>query len=436
MSARRTAGLALFALALGASVLAQPAPAPKPAAPKPSAPPRPATAPKPARAPVAYLVTFEARIAPTERAAHVAVRLGEGAHLLRWVELDIDPARHTDFHGDGKVDVSGGHVRWEPPARGGVLRYTFRIDALRNRSAYESRCAEDWALFRGDDLFPPARVRGLRYAYSRSTLRLRVPEGWKIAVPYERLADGGYRVENPLRHFDRPVGWFALGKIGVLRERIAGAHVAVAGPIGQGLRRQDILAMLRWTLPRLRQILGVLPERLLVVGAGDPMWRGGLSGPSSLFIHADRPLITPDLTSPLLHELIHAVTNARAGPDGDWIVEGLAEYYGLELLVRSHSVSRLRHQKALAAIEQRGRGATLSGAASSGPSTARAVAVLHSLDELIRQKSADRKNLDSVLAALARQDEPITTAGFRTLAERLSGIDLEAFFRSEVGRVR
>jgi predicted metalloprotease with PDZ domain len=411
---RRAFALAA-ALLLASAAFAQDAPAPQAAA---------------------YVTTFEARIVPSERLAHATIRLGAGALAVRFLELQIDPKRHVDFRGDGRVVVDGKTVRWEPPARGGALRYVFRIDNLRTSSAYDARCAEDWALFRGDDLFPPARVRSVVGSRSRSTLRLRMPERWKIAVPYERLADGSYRVEHPARNFDRPVGWFALGNIGVLRESIAGTRVAVAGPVGQGVRRQDVLAYLRWTLPKLRRVLGELPERVLIVSAGDPMWRGGLSGPNSVFIHADRPLITPDLTSPVLHELFHAVTRARAGKGGDWVVEGLAEYYSLELLVRSRGVSKRRHERALEVIEARGRSAQLAGERSSGAETARAVAVVRALDAHIRSETSDRVSLDAVVAVLARQQAPVTTAGFRATAERVTGLDLGAFFRSRVGQVK
>jgi hypothetical protein len=397
-----------------------------------TAPAESAAAPPPAGA---YLVTFEARIVPSERLAHATIRLGTGALSVRFFEFQIDPSRHVEFRGDGKVAMKGAVVRWEPPARGGSLRYTFRIDHLRTAAAYDARCADDWAVFRGDDLFPPARVRSNVGARSRSTLRLRVPEGWKIAVPYALQADGSYQVHHEGRNFDRPTGWYALGRIGVLRERVAGAHVAVAGPVGQGVRRQDILSLLRWTLPKLKAVLGELPERILIVSADDPMWRGGLSGPSSVFLHADRPLITPDLTSPILHELFHAVTRARSGSDGDWIVEGLAEYYGLELLVRSRSVSKRRHERALAAIARKGRGAVLAGRDSSGAATARAVSVLHALDAHIRAETSGRLSLDPVVAVLARQLEPVTTAGFKATAERVTGLDLGAFFRANV-RVR
>jgi predicted metalloprotease with PDZ domain len=412
---RGSAGLASLALALALATSAH------------------AQAPPPPKS--AYLVTFEARVVPSERLALASIRLGAGALAVRFLELQIDPKRHVDFRGDGKVIVKGAVARWEPPAAGGVLRYTFLIDHLRTSSAYDARCADDWALFRGDDLFPPTRVRARVGAVSRSTLRLRVPDGWKIAVPYARQADGSYQVQNQERNFDRPVGWYTLGRIGVLRERIAGAHVAVAGPVGQGVRRQDILALLRWTLPKLRAVLGELPDRILIVSADDPMWRGGLSGPDSVFLHADRPLITPDLTSPILHELFHAVTNARSGNDGDWIVEGLAEYYGLELLVRARGVSKRRYERGIEAIGRKGRGAALAGQRSSGIATARAVMVLRALDAHIRAQTSGRMSLDSVVAVLARQLTPVTTAGFQATAEKVTGLDLGSFFRSNV-RVR
>jgi hypothetical protein len=62
------------------------------------------------------------------------------------------------------------------------------------------------------------------------------------------------------------------------------------------------------------------------------MWRGGLPGPASLYLHADRPLISGNSTSTLLHELVHVAQSYRAAKDEDWIVEGIAEYDTLERL--------------------------------------------------------------------------------------------------------
>lgn len=372
-----------------------------------------------------YDVVFEAALLPTERVARATIRLGRGASAVRWIQLSIDPERHLDFRGDGKIEESKGKVRWTPPRRGGELHYTFRIDHLRNRAAYDARCAEQWALFRGGDLFPPTRVRAKKGAESISVLKLRTPKRWSTAVPHRRLSKGAYQISNPTRSFDRPTGWMLVGRLGVLRERIAGSQVAVAGPIGQGVRRQDMLAFLRWTLPALRDATGPLPDRLLIVSAGDPMWRGGLSGPRSAFLHAERPLITADATSPLLHELVHTQMRARAGKDGDWIVEGLAELYSLEVLVRSRSISRRRFRGSLARMADRGSAAPLLRTAQADPViTARAVGILHRLDEAIRDATEQEASLDDVVSELARTHAPVTTESFREAIRRVAGRDL------------
>lgn len=377
-----------------------------------------------------YDMAFEATLLPTERLARARLRMGPN-QVDRMV-FRIDPERHTNLRGDGKLVVEGRSATWEPPRVGGSLRYDFRVDKLRDASAYDARISEQWAILRGGDLFPAARVLAADGSYSRSTLRLRVPEGWSIAVPYERLGDGRYRIENEHRHFDRPTAWMALGRIGVLREKVAGSSVAVAGPFRQKLRRQDILALLRWTLPSLRSVLGELPDRLLVVGAGDPMWRGGLSGPASVFVHAERPLITPDGTSPILHELFHAATGARSIVDGDWVTEGLAELYSVELLMRSRTISKARYERVLRRIEAKGAGAKLLGNASRGASTARAVTLLRELDAELRARSEQQKTLDDVVAELARKRLAVSTSTFHATAEQVSGLELDDFFRTKV----
>ncbi len=405
---------------------AQAAPAPK--APAAAPPKAPAVKEK------FYDLRYDVRIVPTKRSARVTIRVESPEDLVRSIGLDVDPQRFRDFQGDGKIEVTDKEVRWYPPAGTASLRYQVGIDHLRDQR-YDARCAEDWAIFRGEDLVPPGRVDFEDGARSRAQLRLRVPEGWKIAAPYRRLEAGIYEVDDPRRAFDRPKGWFAVGRLGVVRETVAGVHVAIAGPVGQKLRRVDVLAMLRWTLPQLRKILDPPLPRLLVVGAGDPMWRGGLSGPNSLFLHADRPLITPDITSPLLHELMHTVLGIRPAAGGDWIVEGLPELYSLELLVRSGTISRKRFDRALDKLRQRGRGVrNLEVDQATGPVTARAVTVLRALDATLRQRSKDARSLDDVLRILAKRQGEVGTASLRAAAEEVAGGSLSDFFLREVGR--
>ncbi len=380
-------------------------------------------------------VGYDVRLVPTEGVAHVAIRIDDPLHAVHVLDFHVDPERQREFRGDGEVAPAAGGdmIAWHPPKGGGTLRYVVRINHLRDEKSYDARFAPKWAIFRGDDLVPPVTLRSEGFGESRAQLKLRVPQGWRVVTPYPRSPDGVFPIVHAHRRFDRPVGWMAVGHIGVLRERVANVQLAVAAPLEQHVRRLDLLALLRWTLPTLREITGGLPERLLVVGAGDPMWRGGLSGPDSVFVHASLPLISRDATSPILHELMHSVLAISPGPGGDWIVEGLAETYSLELLVRSHTLSKRRYEKALAQIAARGRQApVLETDRSSGVTTARAVTVLHALDALIQESSAGARSLDDVVRILYQQGGKVTTERLRRIAEDLAGRPLDAFFQRQL----
>jgi hypothetical protein len=385
---------------------------------------------------VTYDVDYEFLIVPTENAAKVTIAVSDPQDGLLSLRFARDPERQSDWTGSGEVLVEDRWVAWTPPKHGGELRYTVRIDHLRNEHSYDARATRHWALLRGDSLVPPARVRTDRMARAVTHLRLRLPEGWSAVLPYRRLADGRYQITNPRRRFDRPVGWMVFGRLGIVRERVAGSSVSIGAPVGHGMRRQDMLAMLRWTLPALRKI-APLPDRIAVVGATDPMWRGGLSGPRSAYLHTSLPLISEDGTSPLLHEMVHVWMGARAGPDGDWIVEGLAELYSLEALVRSRTISKRRYERALARIEARGRSvrSVVATERASGTVTARAVGLLRDLDGEIRAATADARGLDDVMRELASAPQTLSLARFRALCEQVAGTPLPDFFaRRELSR--
>jgi hypothetical protein len=420
-----------------------PAAAPRATTPAPSTTTPPATPPAPAPTPtptagapakrLIYDFTVTARVVPTERAAHVTLELGKGASNVKSLRFKIDPQRHLLFRGDGEIVVEGAHVTWTPPPTGGALRYIFRIDHLRDERRYDARCAKTWTIFRGEDLVPPARVRVEDGARSRTRLRLRLPEGWGVATPYVKLRGGDYRVDHPHRGFDRPTGWMIAGVLGALREEVSSVRVTIAGPRGAGVRRQDMLALLRWTLPSLREAFGTLPDRLLVVSAGDPMWRGGLSGPGSLFLHAHRPLITEDGTSPLLHEVVHTALRLRPGPDGDWAIEGLAQYYSLQMLGRSGTVSPERLEQSYERLAKRGtEAAHLRSKTVSGAGTARAVTVLRALDQRIREATDETRSLDDVARLLVREGGVVTTDRMQALSQKVSGQDLSSFFKAQI----
>lgn len=373
-----------------------------------------------------YEVLYEAHIDPQHERADMSLTLNQPRDFLRELRFKIDPDRHSHFEGDGTVEENGEHVRWTPPETGGRLRWRVGLVSPRGDDAYDGMITPQWAIFRGDDLVPPAYTRSLKGARSKVRLRLHLPDGWSSITPYRRTQGGDYPIVHEDRNFDRPVGWMALGEIGVRWTTIADTRVAVAGPVGHDLRRQDILAFLRWTLPTIRDLFPDFGNRLLIVGAGDPMWRGGLSGPASVFIHADRPLISENGTSTLLHELVHVATSMRAEPGADWIVEGLSEYYTLEVLVRSGTTSPRRYRESLESVAEWGEDAEeMFVRAAAGEVTARAVAVMNEVDAAIRDGSDGDHSLDDLLRALASEGK-VSFEAFRTHAAELAGRPVKA----------
>jgi len=372
---------------------------------------------------VRYELRYDLTFRPEAGRADVALTLGEGAQHVRWMRFSIDPERLHGFEGDGQLEQDGRHITWTPPDEGGQLRFSATIDHLRGRG-FDARMTEDWALFRGDNVFPPARLLKEDFAEADAELHVHLPEGWSFAAPYKEVRANVYEIENPERGFDRPTGWMVAGKIGVRRERIAGVHVTVAGPMNQGVRRMDMLAFMNWNLPRLKAIVDELPERILVVSARDEMWRGGLSGPNSVYLHADRPLLSENGTSTLLHELVHVVTRLRARDGGDWIVEGLAEYYSLKLMWRSGTITRSRFDAACRQLSDWAgdlEPKDLHTDRASGRVTARAVLLLRELDREIYRKTGKRASLDEVVRRLVAQREAVSLELLRNTVEAVMG---------------
>jgi hypothetical protein len=184
----------------------------------------------------------------------------------------------------------------------------------------------------------------------------------------------------------------------------------------------DMLALLQWNLPELTRVLPSFPERLTVVSAGDPMWRGGLSAPMSVFLHADRPLLSENATSTLLHESVHVGLGKRAAAGADWIVEGLAEYYSLQALRRSGTISEKRFLSSMKMQKQWGEKATsLCNGNSSGANTAFAVTLLAQLDRRIQDETDGQKSLDDVTGTLAKSNGPITIQTLQQAVDKSMG---------------
>lgn len=377
-----------------------------------------------AQARTEYEVDYLVRFLPATGEAEVSIRLTPGTGAVRRLRLAMPEERYTRIRGDGEVVREGRYVVWTPP-RGepARLRYRVSIDHQRRDGGYDARITDDWAIVRGDDLVPPAVVRATIGADSSARLRFLLPEGWtNVDTPFLRSRDGkSFVVVNPERRFDRPVGWIIAGAVGTRREQVGDTEISVAGPKGDVIRRNDTLSFLYQLVPQFRDAFGGIPRKLLVVSAGDPMWRGGLSGPRSLWMHADRPLISENGTSTLTHEFFHVVTRIRGADGDDWIAEGLAEFYSIELLRRAGLVSPDRADRAHAWMASHGRAVkSLTSSRSHGPRTARAVQLLRELDREIRAATGGRKGIDDLVRALLPLRE-VSREDLREQAEALTG---------------
>ncbi|WP_116365362.1 hypothetical protein [Parahaliea mediterranea] len=375
-----------------------------------------------------YQVNYAVRVNPDKGEADVEIAL-QGERLPSRITLHIDPDRHDDFRSEQKLDVDDDTVTWRPSGKQSRLSYRFAIEHRKGKKSYDAMITDDWAVFRSDALIPPMAVKATKGLDSEATLDFDLPDGWSSAAPYENVDKSAnrFRLTDPGRRFVRPKGWLILGHIASRQDIISDIEVRIAAPRGQDVRLQDALAFVGWTLPHLRGIFPDFPERILVVSADDPMWRGGLSAPNSLFMHADRPLISGNRTSSLIHELVHIGTSIHGTDRSDWIVEGIAEYYAVEILHRSGGISEQRFAQTLDELAQWGEDSPgLFTGDSSGATTARAVGVMYAVDQEIREKTGDKASLDDVATALAKDGGKVSVADFIDTAEQVAGGRLSA----------
>ncbi len=368
---------------------------------------------------------------PKEDTATIRIAIDKG-RLLRRMEFPNLPNRYSNIEANGDLSVTPERVIWKLPDESAWLTMTVKVSHAKQPNVYDAKMTEDWAIFRGDDLFPSAVTEEVPGAYAIATLEVALPEGWSsIETGWARKRGNTFRIDNPDRLYDRPVGWMIAGDLGTRRSKIGKTTLAVSAPKGAALKRMEVLTFLNFVWPEVRKAFGQVPRKLLIVGMGDPMWRGGLSASNSLFLHAERPLVSENGTSPLIHELTHMVTRIRAGKSeqssDDWIAEGLAEYYSFELLYRAGGMTKDRRKAIIAKLRKWGEGvASLRERASKGPVTARAVVWIDELDREIRRRRSGDASIDNVTRDLMKLRK-VSLADMKASVEALIGENVAAF---------
>lgn len=371
---------------------------------------------------------YHVRLLPQSGQAEVRVTLADGAQVR---SLDFDLGKeglYSDFSADGPWQAQADTQRgvWHPAPGKASLSYRVRLNHRLKNGSHDSRLSPEWALFRGDDLVPPARLDQLDGTELVARLSVELPSGWSsIETAWPRVGKLRFRIDNVSRLFDRPTGWMLAGKVGTRRARLGDTEVSVAGPFGQGLRRMDALTLLTFVWPQYQAVFPRTPPKLLLVGAREHLWRGARAGHNSIFLNSATPLVSENGSSPLLRELVRVFARINDRERSDWIAEGLAEYYSIELLRRAGGISDDRYQALQTRLGKDGKAVTsLRGEAINSATIARAVLLLQALDREIRLHSHNQRSLDDLVRALMRLNS-VSTAEFVQLAESVLGRESE-----------
>jgi len=365
---------------------------------------------------------YHVKLLPQSDQAEVRLSLSQGS-AVRSLNFDLGrDGDYSDFKADGQWSVKEHRGLWQPSADKASLTYRVRLTHARKPGIYEARMTPSWALFRGDDLVPTARLDQQDGVELVSRLVFELPAGWKsVETAWPRIGKNKFRIDNVSRLFDRPTGWMLAGNLGSRRVRLGETDVTVASPKGQAMRRMDVLTLLTFVWPQVETAFPRHPAKLLVVGASDPMRRGAFSAHDSIYLNSRTPLVSENGGSPLIREVVQAVGRFNDHDTSDWISEGLGEYYAIELLRRAGGITDERYQAIQARLAKEGKDVTsLRGEHVSGATVSRAVVVLQELDREIRVKTHNKRSLDDLTQAVMRASR-ITTAEFVQLAESIIG---------------
>lgn len=383
---------------------------------------------------IEYIVSISAS---TPHLAEVRWELA-GIEEVAQLRLAFPADRFGGFAGTGILQPRADGVLWEPGGPYAHLTYHVELNHARGRQQrFDSYAGDSWIVTRARDLFP--RI-GIEYRpgstaspKSRARLVFRLPRGWRSAAPLPAVGPGAYALSQPGNTLDRPRGWFMLGQFNLDRQEIDQVMVEIARVPGTGLAPQKLFDFLDHTLPALRKLLAAAPATILVVNAPDPMWHGGISGEHSFFMHSGRPLRTPDKTSPYLHELFHVLQPYKADADADWIEEGLAEFYSLELQRRAGLIDAAAYARALGYFERYGLwNVDFTQQHDNAATNNSAPLVMYAIDQRIQRATAGKKRLDDVVLDLARAGGDVSTARFLHAVNQASAKNFAKFFARHV----
>lgn len=432
---------------------------------------------------ILFLLCFPSRLVVAEvgvnsssnYSVHYKVKVSKKEPLLPDVELQLlgadevidmtsllDEGRYRHFRGDGNIKQIGSDVIWTPNALNAMLSYKVIILHERKPGVYDSYGKRNWVITRTGDLFPRKRFNFRKDAKSYTTVEFELPKGWDVYTEMPKIRDFTF-VAKPQadKRYDWPTGWLIYGEVESkvakfedVKVRIAYPKAFVTPTQSKSVKRQrarqkylewfhkktdQMVEIYEKVIPLMKKFMPQYAEQFLVIIGKDPMWQGGLSGERSLYINRGTPNIASDYTSTLVHEFFHVSDGFEKDKrDGEWIKEGLAEYYALKLLQKAEFITQEQFFEGIKIFKKNGIwGVNLARSKNQKVHYKNAPVVFFVLDQMIQKETHDLQSLDDVVKLLADEEKPIGTKVFRQKAEEVFGRSLKKFFQNYVigGRV-
>ena len=132
-------------------------------------------------------------------------------------------------------------------------------------------------------------------------------------------------------------------------------------------------------------------------------------------------MVSESGTSALVRELAQVFGRINDTQRSDWIGEGFAEYYAIELVRRAGGMSDERYESLQERLSKDSQNVTtLRGEQVSPAQVSKAVVLMQELDREIRLKTRNKRSLDDVLRGAMRL-ESVDTKAFVQLSESVLG---------------
>ena len=143
---------------------------------------------------------YHVRLLPQSDQAEVRLTLAQGA-AVRSLDFDLgDGSHYSDFKADGQWQLTEGKPArgvWRPAAEKASLTWRVKISHGRKSGSFDTRMTPSWALMRGEDLVPPARLDQQDGIELVSRLEFELPTGWQSVETAWPAAPDRHRASAP-----------------------------------------------------------------------------------------------------------------------------------------------------------------------------------------------------------------------------------------------